>query len=147
MLGFVPSNTCERRVGRLIEIAVDGGYHSPADVDTMTSMIGACIVAVPAHAHAVIAADWRGVHLMSPETAARAHAMLLRHSPRVERSAILVHSASGTEMLQFVRLVRESHHPGRRIFDHVEPMRAWLAEILMPHENERLTSFLHRLAP
>ena len=76
------SNTCELVVGRLIEITVDAGYHVPADVDAMIAMIGAAMARIPASTKAVIVADWRGVHLMPPDTATRAHAMLTAVSPR-----------------------------------------------------------------
>jgi hypothetical protein len=138
------SNTCEIVVGRLMEIAVDAGYHSPDDVEKMIAMIGARFTTLPATTSAMIAADWRGVHLMAPDTATRAHAMLTRVSSRVERSALLVHTASSTEMLQFVRLVRESHHPSRRIFDQPSQLHAWLAEILTPAESARLLKFVAR---
>jgi hypothetical protein len=138
------SNTCDIVVGRLMEITVDGGYHSPDDVDTMIAMIGARFASLPAATSAVVAADWRGVHLMKPDTATRAHAMLTRVSPRIERSAILVHTTSSMEMLQFVRLVRESHHPSRRIFDQPSQLHAWLAEVLTPVESSRLLRFVGR---
>ncbi len=141
------SNTCELVVGRLMEITVDAGYHAPGDVDAMIAMIGASMARLPSSSKAVIVADWRGVHLMPPDTAARAHTMLTAVSPRVERSAILVSTTSGTEMLQFVRLVRESQHPSRRIFDGVGPLSAWVRELLTPAEAARLAVFLGRPAP
>lgn len=141
------ANTCESVVGRLIEIAVDAGYPRPEDVDAMIAMIGARFASLRPDESAVIAADWRGVRLMGPETSARAHAMLTRVSPRLERSAILVSTHSSTEMLQFVRLVREAQHPSRRIFDTTRPMHAWLAEVLTPPEASRLATFLARPAP
>jgi precorrin isomerase len=110
-------------------------------------MIGARLTPLPATATVVVAADWRGVHLMRPETALRAHAMLTRVSPRIERSALLVRGNSSTEMLQFVRLVRESHHPSRRIFDAPAPMQGWLAELLTARESARLTAFMSRPSP
>jgi hypothetical protein len=130
-----------------MEIAVDGGYHSPADVEAMTGLIGAQIARLPATTKVIVAADWRGVHLMNPDTAARAHAMLTAQSPRIERSALLVSGTSSTEMLQFVRLVRESAHPSRRIFDHVRGMKTFLSERLESHEATRLDAFLTRLPP
>jgi len=141
------SNTCELVVGRLIEITVDAGYHVPADVDAMIAMIGAAMARIPASTKAVIVADWRGVHLMPPDTATRAHAMLTAVSPRVERSAILVSTTSSMEMLQFVRLVRESQHPSRRIFDTAATLSAWVRELLVPAEVARLGVFLGRPAP
>ena len=141
------TNTCEIVVGRLMEITVDAGYHAPADVDAMIAMIGAHVARRPPGTKVVIAADWRGVHLMAPDTATRAHAMLTRSSPHVERSAILVGTSSSMEMLQFVRLVRESQHPSRRIFDTAATLSAWVRELLVPAELARLSVFLGRPAP
>lgn len=141
------ANTCSIVVGRLMEITVDAGYHAPADVDAMIGMIGARLATIAPSTNVIVAADWRGVHLMPPETAARAHAMLTRVSPRIDRSALLVNTSSSLEMLQFVRLVRESHHTGRRIFDQGAALHAWLSEVLTREESARLSSFLGRPAP
>ena len=141
------ANTCEVRVGRLMEITVDAGYGSAADVDAMIAMIGARFASLPPAATAVIAADWRGVHLMAPETSERAHAMLTARNPRIERSAILVSSLSSIELLQFIRIVREGQHPSRRIFDGTRPMLGWLGEVLTAAEGARLATFLARAMP
>jgi len=58
-----------------------------------------------------------------------------------------VGTSSSMEMLQFVRLVRESHHPSRRIFDSPSALGTWASEVLTPAETARLTSFLSRPAP
>lgn len=137
-------NTCEVRVGRLMEIAVDAGYGTPADVDAMIGMIGATLDRLPASSNVVIAADWRGVHLMKQDAAARAHTMLTARSPRVERSAILASGTSSTEMFQFFRLVRESEHPNRRVFDDPRAMQDYLGAVLTPVERHRLDVFLAR---
>jgi hypothetical protein len=45
-------------------------------------------------------------------------------------------------MLQFIRLVRESNNPDRRIFYEPEPLSEWLAHVLSPEEQARLAEFL-----
>lgn len=135
------TNTCEVKVGRLLEIRVSAGYRSVADVDAMIEMIADRVAATPGDT-IVIAADWRPIRLMSAAASDRALAMLTRWSPRIERSAILTSSASPTAVMQFFRLVRASGHPARRIFGDSLEMRAWLDEVLSPVESERLRRFL-----
>src|SRR3954469_4371362 len=62
------ANTCEARVGRLLEVRVDAGYQSVRDVDKMIVMMQAHFGRLPAGEKCIIAADWRNVTMMSPET-------------------------------------------------------------------------------
>ncbi|WP_236519190.1 hypothetical protein [Sandaracinus amylolyticus] len=140
-------NTCAVHSGRLMEIAVDAGYGSATDVDDMISKIGATMSRLPPTTRVVIAADWRGCHLMPPPAAERAHVMLRATNDRIERSAILGSTTSSVEMLQFMRLVRESQHPSRRVFQDPREMSAYLGELLTPSERRRLDAFLFRARP
>jgi hypothetical protein len=144
---MIKTNTCGVVIGRLLEITVDAGYRTAEDVDAMMSMITSQFAGLPTNATVVIAADWRGVRLMPPDVAKAAHRMLTTRNPRIERSAMLVDGASGLEMLQFVRLLREAQHPARRIFETTRPMQSWLREVLNPAESVRLAAFLSRPAP
>jgi hypothetical protein len=140
-------NTCRIQVGRLMEIRVDAGYGTVADVDHMMGLIGDLIARIPVQTRVIIAADWRGCRVMSSEASERALAMLTRNNPRVERSAILTSDASSVAVLQFLRLVRESGHPQRRLFSRVVEMQSWLAEVLSPAEGVRLYEFLDHEPP
>jgi hypothetical protein len=137
-----PKNTCSRVVHRLVEIRVGAGYRSVSDVDEMIACIGECVRSLPATDHAIIAADWRGVRTMSPETAERARAMFKGANPRVLRSAILVPPDGATTHLQASRLVREAENSSRRLFTDVPSLRAWLGEVLTESERARLAEFL-----
>jgi hypothetical protein len=135
------SNTCETRVGRLLEIRVGAGYDTVADVDAMIAQI-AREVAHIAPKKVVIAADWRPIKLMSAQAAGRALDMLTTGNPAIERSAILVSDRSPTAVMQFFRLVRESHNENRRLFSDPSDLAAWLDEVLAPEEAARLHVFL-----
>lgn len=134
-------NTCEFVTGRLLEIRVAAGYRSVADIDEMIAMIMNNVAKLSPEEKCAIVADWRNVHVMSPDTAAGARQMLAAANPRVTRSAILV-PANPTTNLQTVRLIREAENPNRRHFTSTTQLHAWLAEVLTSEEAARLETFL-----
>jgi hypothetical protein len=136
------SNTCEIKVGRLLEIRVEAGYSSVRDVERMIAMIVAAIGELPAGERVTIAADWRNVGMMSPETALRARDMLMRANPRVIRSGILTLPDRSLANLQVIRLVREAELDNRRHFTSPGSQCRWLSEVLSPPERTRLAEFL-----
>ena len=135
-------NTCEFVVGRLLEIRVDAGYRSVADVDEMIGMIASNVAALPPEGKFALAADWRQVQLMPPETAARAREMLALTNSRVLRSAILTLPENPLTNLQVVRLIREAENPSRKHFTSPREQHAWLSEVLTIAEAARLAEFL-----
>jgi len=138
----MPLNTCEFRIGRLMEIRVAAGYRSPTDVDEMIQMMVDRVSKLPADQKYVIAADWRSVTVMSPETATRVRTMLSRANARVERSSILTSADQSTANLQVERLVREAENENRRHFVNARDQYKWLSEVLTPIESRRLSDFL-----
>lgn len=136
------SNSCEFRVGRLMEIKVAHGYRSVEDVDDMIAMMMDRVSNFPDTQRYVIAADWRNVTVMAPETAVRARAMLSKSNARVERSSILTKSEQSTTNLQVLRLVREAENENRRHFISARAQHAWLSEVLTREESVRLAEFL-----
>lgn len=135
-------NTCEINVGRLMEIRAAAGYRSVDDVDHMIAMMGALTRSLKPGVKYVIAADWRAVSVMSPETALRAREMLALSNPRVIRSSILTLPNQGTAKLQVVRLVREAESASRRHFADPREQCTWLAQVLAPEEQARARHFL-----
>lgn len=135
-------NTCEFVVGRLLEIRVAAGYRTVGDVDDMIAMIRAGVEKLPAGDTFAIVADWRAVHVMAPDTAARAREMLMSVNPRVTRSAILTLPEQSTSNLQVVRLIREAENPSRRRFSAPAELAAWLSDVLTLPEAARLRAFL-----
>ena len=135
-------NTCEFRIGRLMEIRVAGGYRTPADVDEMIQMMVDRVSKLPADQKYIIAADWRSVTVMSPETATRVRTMLSKSNARVVRSSILTTADQSTANLQVERLVREAENENRRHFVYARDQYKWLSEVLTPVESRRLADFL-----
>src|SRR5688572_24595125 len=140
----MPENSCEVRVGRLLEVRTDRGYHALSDVEAMQQRLMGAFERIPRGQRAVIAADWRRANLMDGEAAQGASVMIASFNDRVERSAILVSSDSPVAVLQFHHLARETHHPHRRVFHFEDQMATWLAELLTPDERKRLAEFLAR---
>jgi hypothetical protein len=136
------TNTCEFVEGRLLEIRVAAGYKCVADIDAMIGMIRGNVGKLPPGDSFTIAADWRAVQVMSPETAQRCREMLASVNPRVVRSAILTLPENSLTNLQVVRLVREAQNPSRRAFTVAAEMAAWLGEVLSPKETARVRVFL-----
>jgi hypothetical protein len=125
-----------------LEIRVANGYQSVADVDDMVRSISLAVSGLAPEQKFVIAADWRAVNVMSPETSARARTMMLGNNARVRRSSILTADAQSTTQLQVLRLVREADNENRRHFTSAREQHAWLCEVLTPQESSRLSEFL-----
>jgi hypothetical protein len=136
------ANTVAIRVGRLMEISVQEGFCSVDDVEQQRARISAALDTIPKDRLVVIAADWRRCRLMSPAAASAMGAMIASFNARIERSAILGSPASPVAVLQFLRVVRESGHPARRVYEERAPMLTWLGECLTDSERERLIEFI-----
>lgn len=134
-------------VGRLVEVRAEAGYRSPAEVDAIFAEIGKQVATVPESQKIVFVVDWRRCPVMSSDAAARMLPAIVSTNPRVERSATIASKNSPTAVMQFLRLVRESHHPDRRLFYDEAALESWLAEILSPEESARLHAFLEYRDP
>ena len=130
-----------------MEVRADSGYRSPADVDAIFAEIGQQVARVPEHQKIVFVIDWRRCPVMSGEAAERMLPAIVSTNPRVERSATIASKNSPTALMQFLRLVRESHHPDRRLFYEPAALETWLSEILSAEEAARLHDFLERRDP
>lgn len=134
-------------VGRLVEVRAEAGYRSPADVDAIFAEIGQQIAKVPEAQKIVFVVDWRRCPLMSREAAERMLPAITSTNPRMARSATIASKQSPTAVMQFIRLIRESEHPDRRLFYDVAELERWLDEILTPQEAGRLHEFLEYREP
>lgn len=135
-------NSCYVRIGRLMEIDVAAGYHSVADVDSMSAMMQAALAKIPSSTKLVIAADWRACKVLSPAVAERVTEMLISVNSRIERAGILHSASQATSTMQILRLVHDAHSTDRRVFKSVQEMAEWLGEVLPPIERARLHAFL-----
>jgi len=121
---------------------VRDGFRTVEDVETQRARINAALDTIPKDQLVVIAADWRLCQLMTQPAANALGPMLGSFNARIERSAILGSPTSPVAVLQFLRVVRESRHPARRVFEDRPPMLSWLGECLSEPERERLAQFL-----
>jgi hypothetical protein len=137
-----PTNTAVMSVGRLLEIRVDAGYRSVTDVDELFDAVDAAVANGPPIDRIVAAVDWRRCPVMSQLAAERVGQRLLRSNGRTERSAALASPDSPVAVLQFVRLIRSSSLPERKLFFAADELGEWLAEVLTPAETHRLREFL-----
>lgn len=140
--GPVLVNTVAIVQGRLLEIRADAGYRSLHDVEQVTRAIQRESMKVPLNVRSVTVVDWRRCPVMSDDASARLLEHMRNSNSRVERSAALASQKSSIAVLQFLRLVRESAHPDRRLFYEPEPLIEWLAEVLTAEELKRLREFL-----
>jgi len=138
----VSSNTVGIRVGRLMEISVQEGFRTVEDVESQRARITAALDTISRDHLVVIAADWRQCQLMSQPAAKALGLMIGDFNPRIERSAILGSPTSPVAVLQFLRVVRESRHPARRVYEERGPLLTWLCECLTDAERERLIEFI-----
>jgi hypothetical protein len=125
-----------------MEICVREGFRSVEDVEAQRAAITKALATIPADQKVVIAADWRLCQLMAQPAANALGPMIGSFNARIERSAILGSSTSPVAVLQFLRVVRETRHPARRVFEERRPMLAYLGECLTPEERERLAQFI-----
>lgn len=135
-------NRCAVHVGRLLEIRVTEGYRTVADVDAVFDQIPAELRKIPEGQRVVIITDWRRCPVMSSDASEHAIARMVRNNSKVERSAALGPRESSTAVLQFMRLVRDSQLPTRRLFFDADETCRWLSEVLEPAEGDRLRRFL-----
>ena len=137
------TNTAAIRVGRVLEIRIDAGYASVAEVDELFDAVSREVTTkLTPSQKLVTVTDWRNCPVMSSEAAERALGRMTRNNPRVERSAALVSPVSPSAVLQFLRLVRESNNPDRRLFQTPEALFSWLDEVVTAPESIRIRQFL-----
>jgi hypothetical protein len=137
-----PRNTCERRVGRLVEVRIDAGYRNVHDVNEIVGEFLHYTSQVPEAVRLVVVTDWRKCRVMGEDAAIQLAGGMRISNPRIERSGVLLPETSPVAMLQFVRMLREGNNAARRGFSEPSAMITWLAEVLTPEELTRLRAFL-----
>lgn len=139
MTGTRPAQfSAECRVGRLVEARLSW-MNDAADVQRFLEQMR---LAFKLAGNSVICADWRQA-LVLPPRAGDALLELLRQGNRhFVRSAVLLAPENAVFGLQVERLCREAGNPARRSFRQVQPLLAWLGEVLTPLESVRAEEFL-----
>lgn len=136
------TNYAAIRVGRLLEIRAEAGYKSPADVDALFDVIEAELIKVARPRQVVTVVDWRRCPVMEATAAQRMLERIVAINPRTERSAALATAKAPVAILQFMRLIRESRNPDRRMFLNAPELVTWMDEVLEAEEKQRLRDFL-----
>jgi len=135
-------NSCEVRVGHLMEIRIAAGFAVEADIDAQIERVKRAMSKLPSNVRVVIAADWRQLTIMPKPVAERAVKLLTTTSDRIERSGILASPSSATALMQFFRIVQESHHPSRKVVTSEAELEGWLEPMLTPEELVRFRTFI-----
>jgi hypothetical protein len=138
----VPSNSAAIRVGRLLEVCIDAGFGSTAEVDRHFDRIEEELAKIPSTVRHYTVADWTRCPVMAPEVAERVVARMSKLNARVGRSAALASKSSPGALLQFLRLIREAGHPDRRLFFDAPELLRWMGEELDATELARLKTML-----
>jgi hypothetical protein len=126
-------------VGRLIEGRLLW-LSDAADVAQFQSLMAESFA--KAGPEAIICADWRRAVVFPPQASEALIELLRRGNRQLLRSAVLLPAADATFGLQVERLFREAGNPNRRSFRAVEPLLAWLGDVLTPAERARAGAFL-----
>jgi hypothetical protein len=126
----------------LLEIRVEAGCQSTADVHEIYAEIRAQMDRLPHAQSAVVVSDWRQCLVMAEDAAAHLVANMHSVNTRFERVGALLPVSSSVAMLQFSRMLREGNNARRRGFKSPEVLTDWLAEVLTEPEVARLRSFL-----
>jgi hypothetical protein len=136
------TNSAAIRVGRLLEIRAEAGYRSAADVDALFDLIEAELRKVAQPRQIVTVVDWRRCPVMEAKAAERMLERIVALNPRTERSAALATAKAPVAILQFMRLIRESRLPDRKMFLNPPELIVWMNEVLDPDEQRSLREFL-----
>ena len=134
-------------VGRLLELDLETGFRSIAEVDAFSSSIAVALGNAPPEQKLVLVADWRRYQVAIPEVAERVSAMVQRNSPLFERNAVLYGAQAPTGTLQLFRVMQEAYNPQRRMFTDPGDLTSWLDEVLDSRERDRLRAFLRAGSP
>lgn len=135
-------NTAAIRVGRLLEVRVDFGYRTLADVDHVFDQIDHALLRIPPSQRVVTIVDWRRCPVMAADAAQRMVERIQLNNPRTERSAVIARTNAPTAVLQFVRVIREARLPDRKMFVDEAELVTWLSEPLTALESLRLRRFI-----
>jgi hypothetical protein len=138
----MPRNVASVSVGRLLEVRVEAGYRTPADVDEIFQAIRREVGKLAPGTRHVTVVDWRRCALMSPEAADYMAKLIAGANSSTERSAALASNDSPMAVLQFVRVIRDAKSPERKLFTDTRELSLWLSEVLSNPERTRLREFL-----
>jgi hypothetical protein len=135
-------NTGVIRVGRLLEVRAEAGYRNVSDVDTLFDSIDLELAKLPPSRQILTVVDWRRCPVMESKASERMVQRIMVLNPRTERSAVIATAQAPVAILQFMRLIRESRLPDRKMFLNAPELISWMDEALDAEEQQRLRAFL-----
>lgn len=138
----------QSNIGRLIEVRLV----SPVTLEDVAAL-GAALkkemdraLRRQSQTRAVVVTDLRALALLSPPLFTALTELMRSNNALCERSAQLV-LPTAVGGLQVDRAVREVNHTGRRNFDAVPQLLAYVGEVLTPAELQRAADFLAEPVP
>ena len=130
--------TVEKQVGRLIEARIA----SPLTHSEMEQAMRQAQDLVFASPGTIVSCtDVTGLDIVPPTAVDLLIGLFTRDAPKVERAALLVRRSS-TVAIQMEHTIRRAGIPNRKAFHDAAPLQRWLAGVLTPPEQVRLTQFL-----
>jgi len=130
-------NTCAIKIGRLLEIR-----RALGEVNESFGSIAAELAKLPRGTKAVAVVDWRACPLLSDEVSESLISKMTANNPLMELSAVIASADSPIHVLQFQRLIRDTHYPHRKLFFNPSDLMNWLRPALNHDEFRRLSEFL-----
>lgn len=132
--------TVEKQVGRLIEAR----FASPLTHSEMEKAMRQAQELVFASPGSIVSCtDVTALDIVPPTAVDLLIGLFMRDAPKVERAALLVRRST-TVAIQMEHTIRRAGIPNRMVFHDEAPLLRWLAGVLTPPEQVRLTQFLRR---
>jgi hypothetical protein len=135
-------NTCAIKIGRLLEIRRAAGHRTETEVNAFFDAIAIELAKLPRGTKVVTVADWRACPLLSDEVSESLLTKMTGNNPLIELSAAIASADSPIQVLQFQRLVRDTHYAHRKLFFNPTELMACLKPALNEQEFQRLGEFL-----
>lgn len=130
--------TVSNHVGQLLEIRVS----SPFSINDAAALFKQIYKTMPRGRFARVICDLRSLRVVDPEIIDLVSGMMRQDNPFVERNALLMPNVGALITLQSERLMKQLGADNRRSFSDRAEAEQWMAELLAPEEQERLTAFL-----
>lgn len=138
------SFTCERRVGRVIELRV----FELRDTDAVNAYAQATLAEMhKTPGNVFICADHRPARIYPAAVTNGLVGLFTKINPRLERAALLLTETNATFAMQVQRIVSTASHAERQVFFSPEPLVAWLGERATPLELARIKAHLAAWSP
>ena len=119
----------ENRRGRLIEVVAKSPL-AMEDVEQANVRMAEILAAQKEPA--VVCGDYSRARVMPAQQLKRLSEVFARHSPRIERSGVLVAPDSDVALIQMERVITLAGDPRRRAFRDARELETWLSEFLDP---------------